>query len=88
MKIFPPGLLTEGNTSEEALILEARWLLAYHYKWDGRCIEASRVFAGTGRLNISDTLDVWNLYNQDHFNKSRRDYYISNTCNVDLWEYS
>jgi hypothetical protein len=88
MKTTPPGFLTEGNYSNEALILEARWLLAFHYKWDGRCIEASRCMVGTGRLSISELLTLWDSYNTMVMNRSRRDYFISNRENNDSeWDF-
>lgn len=77
MKTTPPGFLTEGNYSNEALILEARWLLAYHYKWDGRCVEASRCMVGAGKLSIGELLTLWDSYNNMIMNRGRRDYFIS-----------
>jgi hypothetical protein len=73
---FPVGFLTNGNNSDDAIILEARWLLASRYKWESRCMEADRTLNNNGRFSIPQLLDIWDLYNKDVENRGRRDYYI------------
>jgi hypothetical protein len=82
---FPVGFLTNGNASDDAIILEARWLLASRYKWEGRCMEADRTLNNNGRFSISHLLDIWDLYNKDAENRSRRDYYIMTRLELDSW---
>lgn len=85
MKITPTGLLTNGNYSTEALILEARWLLAFRYNYNGRCIEANKTLNNEGRFTIYGLLENWDLYNADAFNRSRRDYYITTRTEFVVW---
>lgn len=71
----PPGHLTEGDNSVDALILEARWLLAYQYEYNGRCLQAMRAFSGESTLTISELLTLWDSYNTFMSNKGRQKYF-------------
>lgn len=75
--LTPPGHLTEGDFSTDALILEVRWLLAYRYEYNGRCLEAMRAFSGENLLTISELLTLWDSYNTFMSNKSRQKYFES-----------
>jgi hypothetical protein len=75
MKIFPPGTLTQGNNSEDALILEARYLLAFKYNNEMRCIEASRCFDGDYLYSANQILQQWDEENSSINNKNRLKYY-------------
>jgi len=83
--IAPIGLLTNNIFTDNALILEARWLLANRYQWEGRCIEANKAFNNSGRFSIDELLEIWDLYNKDMENRSRRDYYIMSRLDLDNW---
>jgi hypothetical protein len=85
LTITPPGFLTEGNTSEDALILEARWLLAHRYRADMRCIEANSTINKKGRFSIPELLEIWDLSNSDAEKRSRRDYWVMKQLQLDVW---
>jgi len=56
-----PGTYTNGNTTEDALILEARYILANRYGWIGRTNEAFRSFRDN--INLDEVLNRWDRSN-------------------------